>query len=675
MASINDKLNDPNYQQSSIASVENTVPAGPSKIKKLIYKIKSKLEVIKKINDNPDNKKIKDFDGDGPLLAAGKAKYDKQKKKVLQKIDDLKAKNAKKNNNKKNIFGEILGLVSIFLIKKQTTYTPPKFLNGSKFNQRSVFSKNRLEYLAHEAVDITVRSSKNIINDKVKKILFAGDGICGSVSSFPVNSVTLSPKEFDVMNILTVDPKSNSGQIVYEPLFPSRNLIKMNRTLYSTFTATGTTSIETADGKKLFGLNWDETNQYFNVTGLTGTTGVTVGQFIDNYYSNIEQLDLSAVIKTAMLMTLKGDGSEPPLFDAGMNDLNRLIDKLMKVCNNPNSINKSTENQFNEDDQDTEFYFDFDDVEGIDLDDESDRLNKVLRFTDCNNFTIPSSPSHYEDFIYLSKSNLNEAIDNSFTNISLTSYQEAGGTIPQDNFKLSLLNSYILNLPKALLGCVMSPKYILPIVIVYKATKSVGGSVAMTVKEIMKKLHKLFFGIINAILWKFISEFWKLVKKDLLDFLKITAYNILTEKYKKYRDYILSIINLLKGLLNSNLGDCNTLFTVINKTIDAALHGGPNFQVPGIVDSYAKGKSGFSNQRAIMSVVEECGKMGLDVAEPVFGQENNLFTFLRSTIQENTREINNNSYVHVANETVIVPVVANQVIIPAGTIKSYGGTS
>ena len=82
-------------------------------------------------------------------------------------------------------------------------------------------------------------------------------------------------------------------------------------------------------------------------------------------------------------------------------------------------------------------------------------------------------------FIYLSKSNINEAIDNSFTNISLTSYQEAGGTIPQINFKLSLLNNYILNLPKALLGCIMSPKYILPIVIIYKITTGI----SFTVKE------------------------------------------------------------------------------------------------------------------------------------------------------------------------------------------------
>jgi hypothetical protein len=647
-------------------------PKGPSKISKLIKKIKDKLEVIKKINEDPKNQ-IKDFDGDGPLLKKGKEKYNKYKEKKVKeakdKLDELKTKNAKKNKGKKNIFGEILDLVSVFLVKKQTTVTPPKWIQdpkGSKFDQKNVFAKDRLEYLAHEAVDKTIKSSKNIVNDNVKKILFAGDGICGSSTLISVDSITLSPKEFDMMNILTISPTSNTGQIVYEPLFPARNLIKMNRTLYSGFTTPQ--SVESADGKKLFSLNWDEANQYFNVTGLTGT-GITVNNFISNYYSNIEQLDLAAVSKTAMLMVLKGDGSEPPLFDEAMNDFNRLINKLMKVCNNPNTINKSTENQFNEDDEDIEFYFDFDDVEGIDLDDESDRLNKVLRFTDCNNFTIPSNPDHFEDFIYLSKSNLNEAIDNSFTNISLTSYQEAGGAIPQINFKLSLLNSYILNLPKALLGCIMSPKYILPIVIIYKITTGV----SFTVKEIMKKLYKLFHGIINDILWKFISEFWKLVKKDLLDFLKITAYNLLKEKYKKYRDYILSIMNLIKRLLNSNLGDCNTLFTVINTTIDTALRGGPNLQVPGVINSYAKGKAGFSNLRTLMGVVEQCGKEGFEVAAPVFGQENHLFTVLRATIQQQTKETNDNSYTHVANETVIIPVVAGQVIIPAGTIKSYGG--
>ena len=43
---------------------------------------------------------------------------------------------------------------------------------------------------------------------------------------------------------------------------------------------------------------------------------------------------------------------------------------------------------FDETDEYVEYYFDFDDVEGIDLDDEDSRYRRVLRFKDCYNFEI-----------------------------------------------------------------------------------------------------------------------------------------------------------------------------------------------------------------------------------------------------------------------------------------------
>lgn len=675
MSSINDKLNDPAFQQKSIDRAENLRPAGPSKIQKVIAQIKSKIYAIQELNEKPDS--FIDFNGDGILKKFGQKQIDKGKKYAQKKISDLREKRKKIKGPKTDIFGEILDLVNTFLNKKASTTFTIRKTYGSKFTTQNFVSKDRLHFLAHEAINTTITSSKNIVMDNVKNILFAGDGICGSSTPITGNTLNIRPGEFDFMNVLTVNPTSNSGQIVYEPQNPSRNLIKMNRVLHSGFSADQT--IETSDGKKLFDLHWDEANQEFELSGLTGMTtvtqtGVTVGGFFNDYYSNIEQLDLSAVVKTATMMVLKGDGSEPPLFDIGMNDLNRLLNKLMKECNNPSQgLNQSAENQFNEDDDDIESYFDFDDVEGIDLDDEADRFNKVLKFTDCNNFTIPSNPSHYEDFVYLSKNNLDDAVNDVFLNVATTSYQEAGGTIPLVNFQASLFNTYILNLPKALIGSVLSPKYILPIVIIYKYVNSAAGNVALTTKEIMKKLNKLFFKIIRDILWKFISEFWKLVKKDLLEFLKITAFNIIKEKYKKYRDYILSIINLLRGILSANLSDCNSLFTIINKTIDAALFGGPNFQVPGVIDAFSYKKPGFSNTRTIIGIVEELDKRGVNASQPIFGQDNNLLTFLKSTVNGYTKEINNNSYTHVANAPVVLPVVGNVVTIPPGAIKSYGG--
>ena len=666
-----------------------TPVAGPSKIQKIISQIKSKIESIKTTADDANSSKnaLLDLNGEGQLTKFAKEKFNKYtaegKEKLQKKLSDLKSKHQKKKNAKTDIFSEILDLVNSFLVKKETTTFTVNIngKQGSKYIPKNIVSKNRLHFLTHQAVNTTIMSSKNIVMDNVKNILFAGDGICGSTTPITGDTLNIRPSEFDFMNILTVDPTSNSGQIVYEPQSPSRNLIKMNRILHDGFNNTTGQTITTSDGTNLFKLKWEEVNQEFNLSGLTGITtttqtGTTVGKFFDDYYSNIEQLDLSGVTKTAMMMVLKGDGTEPPLFDIGMNDLNRLLNKLMKVCNNPSQgLNQSVANQFNEDDTDIESYFDFDDMEGIDLEDESNRLNKVLKFTDCNNFTIPSNPSHYEDFIYLSKNDLNNSINDVLLNVATTSYQEAGGTIPLVNFQSSLLNTYVLNLPKALIGSILSPKYILPIVIIYKYVNSVGGDAVLTTKQIMKKLNKLFFKIIKDILWKFLSEFWKLVKKDLLEFLKLTALRIIQEKIKKYSAYIFSIISLLRQLLDTQLDNCNAMFTVINKTIDVALFGGPNFKVPGVIDSFSYLKPGFSNIRTIFNIVQELENKGVNVSQPVFGQDNHLLTFLKTTVTGITKETNNNSYTHVGNELVIAPVINGMVTILPGQIRSYGGIS
>jgi hypothetical protein len=335
----------------------------------------------------------------------------------------------------------------------------------------------------------------------------------------------MSPSEFDFMNVLTVSPVSNSGKIVYEDT-RDRGLVKMNQLLDSGFT-TGQT-FTTKDGNTLFDFNWDQGSQKYTFSNLNTATP-NVNEFLTSYYSNIEFLDISGVTKTAMLMTLQGDGTEPPLFDKGFNDLNRLLSKLCALCNNPTTTgtNQNTTNQFNENDEDIEFYFDFDNLEGIDLDDENSRYKKVLRFKDCDNFEVPSDSNNFEDFVYLSnKKNLNDAVNSALLNAAASASAES--TVPLDNLHISLLNTFILNLPKALIGSVLAPKYFLPIVIVYKSVVAGAGSLVLSAKEIMKKLSKLFNEIVKNLLWKFISEFWKRVKIDLLNFLqRLVGLNLL----------------------------------------------------------------------------------------------------------------------------------------------------
>ena len=435
-----------------------------------------------------------------------------------------------------------------------------------------LFTKQRLRQITNESANATLKSAQQIILEAAQKILFAGDGICGTNTTFgATTSITLSPKEFDFMNILTISPTTCSGKIVYEPVSPNKGYVKMNRSLYNTFSG-NTQTFNSVNGNKLFDLLWSGDTQQYVVSGL-GTSSNSIKTFLTDYYSSIEPVDFSGVTKTAIYLTLHGCGDEPPLFDKGWNDLNRLLQKLCALCGNPsNGKIPNATSEFNENDEDIQSYFNFDDVEGIDLDDEKDRLDKVLKFRDCNNFKVPVNSSHFEDFVD-DDGNLNDAVNDALLNSAMDAHNQSDGNIPPDNFHLTLLNTFILNLPKALIGSVLSPKFFLPIIIIYKVVVAGVGAAIKSAKEIMKVLWKLFYYVITKLLWKFISEFWKRVKRDLLLFLVDIAATILGNKTKRYRKMLLALIAILTKILENGLDNCKDLYEMINLSIDLALSG------------------------------------------------------------------------------------------------------
>ena len=544
--------------------------------------------------------------------------------------------------------------------------------------EKEEFSKQRIWKLTKIAALNTTKVSKSLFLTNVEKYLFAGDGICGTDTFFTGDTVTLSPQEFDLLNILTVDPKSNSGQIVYEPSNPDTGNLKINRILYDSFTGTtGTTgtTITNKNGNVLFNIKWDDASQLYTISGLNGKT---TSQLISQYYSSIEDINISGITKMATLLTINGDGNEPPLFDIGINDLNRLLSKLFKVCGNPNSnpangLNQNPTTQFDEDDEDIESYFNFDDVDGIDLDEESRRLRKVLKFADCGDFEIPANPNHFEDFVYLSTNkDIDDAVTTTLNNIAMTSFQESSGTIPMYKFNINLLNNLIINYPKAILGSILSPKYFIPVMIIYKLFKQSGESVVKLAKDLMKNLYKLFHKIIYDIFWTFIKEFWKLIKKDLLEFLKNVAYKIAKDKLQKYKYEIGGIIALLTLLLAVNIDNCGSLFDIINKTFDIALLGGPNIKIPGFLLSFASGLPGYSSQRASGNFYQWYKKVGGNL-EDFWGQEiNQLKTYAAGIFKHHQEEQAKNGYVETGNQITVIPSQVGPITIPAGAITSSG---
>ena len=632
-----------------------------SKIKDTKNKLKSKIEAIKRINDDPKevvdsvyDKYLKDLPSTDQLFG--------------KKLDDFLTNRRKNKDNNSNIFSEIMEITDSILsgnssLDKNRKPIPEK-----------LFSKNRLKYHAQTGADKTLMQSKEIILNTVKEHFFASDGICGTNQTIGVDSLNIKPNEFDFLNALTVDPSSATGKIVYEPETGStESKVKVNTELYNSFDDPSGFDMRTASGYSILEMFWDTDDQQWNISGLTVNFD-TAETFLNNYYSSIELPDIQHIVKTSMLMTIQS-GESHPLFDKGLNNLNRLLNKLMAICGTPTKrnelSNQNAVNLFDENDEDVEFYFNFDDVEGIDIDDEDAKFRKVLKFKDCDNFEVPVNKNMMEDFVYLGyKKNLNDLVDSTLNRTATDAFSKSDSSIPQLQFSLNLLNLFILNLPKALLMSALSPKILLPIVILYKIFKA-GINQVLDVLNTMKELSKLFWSIIKKLFWLFIREFWKLIKVDLIAFVIVLVNKILKNKYKRYVVIITALIALLTKLLEEGIEDCFTIFNVILTTLQNALSLGSPISIPGILLGLSDKLPGYSQDRAQLNIMERLENAGISLG-PIFGEDNNLPTIIKSIIDGNTEELDTNSFIKVTNKEIIVPTPVGPLVIPPGILNSVG---
>ena len=620
-----------------------------SKVKIARDKIKSQIEAIKRINDDPKknsaiiDKLIKDLPSTDSLL-----------KKNLSDLQNKKRKN-KENNN--NVFEDLLVIVQQFIEKDRSIEDSDSLSNYQK-----------LKNISLQSADKTLKKSQNIIMDNVKKAFYVGNGICGTNLEMPVPEIRIKPQEIDFFDILQIDPLSTTGKILYEDEI-DKGLIKMNKKLYENFSG-GVYTFKSNNNNSLFDMQWDQSNQEYTFSNLTNSDSIET--FFNDYYSSIEFLDLSGVTKNAMLMVLQGDGTETELFQKGINDLNRLLNKLCAICGNPSDgspLNQNPTTQFNENDEDVYEYFDFNNTEGVDIDEEYARYQRVLKFKDCNNFETPINPQHIEDFVYLfTKKSVNDSINNTLLHAAGEAYENSGQSQSLDAFHLSLTISFIKNLPKALIGAILAPKYMLPIVLMYKGIIDV----AQSVREFMRTLSKMFNQIIRDLYWVFITEFWRLVKIELLVLLSKFAKKILKTKFKRYYLLIGTLIALLTRILSLNLKNCNDLYKTIQSAIDISLLGLPtNLNIPNLLLSYADLKPGYSPERSFMNISQRLEAAGISMG-PIYGESNNLNDLVKSIIDGHTEEQDTNSYVETSNKAITIPIPGNPIRIPEGIIRVVG---
>ncbi len=568
-------------------------------------------------------------------------------KDLSQKLESLKSsrKNKKrKKQNKKDIFSELLEPLNKILESGRKADDFDKFA-----------STQRLKRHAIDAADTTVNKSKDILMDCVKTALFSNGGICGNNKTFSgctYDQVTLTPREIDFLNILTITPNSDLGKIIYEPI-KDIGKEKVNRNLFLTFQGTPY-QFDTPSNKTLFTITWDASNQRFNITGLTQGTSpgncgvdVKVEDFLNDYYSSIEMPDIKTIIKNAMVMTLNAVNTNPVStsgggedsvnidFNKAINELERMLKKIMAFCGNNQKRddlkNQNPTDMFDENDEDKEFYFNFDDVEGIDLDDEDARLRKVLIFESCNSFEVPVNTQIVEDFIYLeNKKSPNDLINSTLNKAAADAFEQSDGSFDLPSFQLSINFKFLLNIPKAVIQSILSPKSFLPIVAIYKLfSETLDGTVqaAMDIKLLIRKLANMFYCILKEIFWTFLRDFWKRIKKDIKNFIKDVAAKIIKSKYKKYYLVISALIAFLKEIKENEIENCADLIETIIKSIDKGIEsaGGLGLEIPKPLLALSSKLPSLNGAKIMMDAISKLQSNGIDVGL-INGEKNDFIS-------------------------------------------------
>jgi hypothetical protein len=645
-------------------------------------KLQAKIESVKKIIDD-SAKKIENV---GDLFQKN---IPDPNEFLGEQLNSLFDKKKRKIDNKKDTFKELIEVVDQFITtNKKTVNDKLNNISFSNPNRRGIDinidknpSKSKIKRHSLSAANVTLGQAKEIAINRLSEALFMGDGICGSKSVFNVDSIQLSPDEFDFLNIFTLDPDSTCGKLVYESKTPDKNKEKLNRNLYDLMANGGTHTYTSNNGNDLFTASWNAGTQKFIFSGFTrGTPGViNVQDFITDYYNSLEFPDINDIVKQCILLTINGGAScsQSTKFTKSLNDSLRLIDKLLKICGGTNRDllkNQTPVDMFDENDEDLEFYFDFDSVEGIDLDDEDSRNRGVLKFKSCDDYEIPVSDMHIEDFIFLSRGkNVQDSVNQVLENVARDASEQSGGSLSIDVLLDLLLNNFILYIPRMLVMSVLSAKIFLPLIVLYKIFKTMAINVYLNAKELIKKFKSAVKKIVSDLFWLFIREFWRLIKIDLLAFVNEVVQRILKNKYKRYLLIITSLIALLKKILEDGIDNCYAIFQTILTTIEGALSQRLSVSVPSLLLLFSDRLPGYSQDRAFMNIMNRLEASGIPTG-PLFGESNDIGNLVKSIIDGHTEEEDANSFVKIVLQggTLPGPPLAGGAIIPPGLISGVG---
>ena len=494
---------------------------------------------------------------------------------------------------------------------------------------------------------------------------------CESEQEFPANTtVYIKVGSVDFVGLLKEDPNDTVGKISYEKnsIVYNTQPFSMNKELYNriqninvpysspSFAGVDYKGPSTQD---LFDItyveNYNDINgnlvigNFFKVDLKPRSNNTNkVSEFFKDYYSSIDIIDYKYLF-TNLINQLTGAISiEKKDGDKKLIDFTKflmIMKRIFGMCfDETKEIDVSGVAKISQTDALDDAFFEFNEVDLRYIDSIiSDIKLGVVEFEDCGTVKLPVDVNAVletlESLKFNPGTNNNNEINNAAENI----------TKPFERRGLNLDLSFLKEYPRALLMTILSPKTILPIMIM---AKSLGQDTVDAVNSLMdfaKQFKTYIVQLASKVMALFVKILFDIIKADIIALTQSILSDIKNESIVKKSLLVLSLVALITKLVSdfrqckSVIDDLLSVLSLVEKSMKSQKKPLP---YPLLVASRVL--SGFSKTRAMLKVIEKFDELGLPTGPMPDGSPNLFLAAADAIIGAIDEEETSNGQVQIA---------------------------
>lgn len=480
---------------------------------------------------------------------------------------------------------------------------------------------------------------------------------CSQQQTYTPQSIYIKVSSVDLMKLLKENPYDQYMRPAYEKLPPApfQKPYSMNWQMWQRLQNVNVpVDIFGASGQKLFSITYVTTDgvitgDFFKIDLVNKSIGLNkIANFITDYYKNIQIIDLTNIFQHLMDMLTNSISFELKWGYGELQEKNKFIlilQRILGLCfDNTREIDVSGISKLAELDIIDNSFYEFTDIDLRNIDETIwDTQNGVVEFEDCQNVKFPINSQDIIDSLNVLK-DIEKVEDQekyiaNLTNVIVDNpnWKDLNPNITDINLSVDL--SFLLNLPKAIMMALLSPKVVLPLLIMAKALGQLNGYVITGLMDFVRIFAKFNINVMSKIGAIFVEELVQMIGKDIQNLLASVAYDLSKEQATKKYAIIVRLVQLLLYVIKF-VEDWRRCKSVVDEILGMfnVIRAQFNNQIPLPLLAANRLLDGYSANRAMVNVIEEFQKLGIRTEPMSDGSPNNWLLQTQSILKGQAKE-------------------------------------